>query len=220
MRDFFRRHVWHNFGLKVLSLGLAVLLWLAVSRDPIAEVAIEVPIEFRNVAQNMEISSENIPHAQIRLRGPERTIRRLQASDVSAAVDLSSMRAGEHTFDLTSQQVHAPSELAVVQIIPSQFHLAFDTRATRQVEVHPRVINAPGARVVTVPQVVTIVGPQRRVEAVDYAITEPIDASGVADRASFVRHAFVSDPLIQVVNPDPVRVTVIMEKVPASPDGK
>ncbi len=35
------------------------------------------------------------------------------------------------------------------------------------------------------------------------------------DRATFVRHAYVSDPLVQVMNPNPVRVTVIMEKAPA-----
>ena len=37
------------------------------------------------------------------------------------------------------------------------------------------------------------------------------------DRATFVRHAYVSDPLVQVMNPNPVRVTVIMEKAPAGP---
>ena len=31
-------------------------------------------------------------------------------------------------------------------------------------------------------------------------------------RATFVRHAYVSDPLVQVMDSNPVRVTVIMEK--------
>jgi hypothetical protein len=57
------------------------------------------------------------------------------------------------------------------------------------------------------------------VESVEAAITDPIDASGTMDRGTFVRHAYVSDPLIQVMNPNPVRVTVIMEKAPAATDG-
>jgi len=44
MTDFFHRYVRHNIGLKLLSLALAVGLWLAVARDPLAEVAVEVPI--------------------------------------------------------------------------------------------------------------------------------------------------------------------------------
>ena len=217
MKDFFRRHVLYNFWLKLLSLALAVALWLAVTRDPVAEVAVEVPIEFHNIPQNLEISSENVPRAQIWVRGPQRVVRRLQSADVYAEIELGNMRPGERTFDLTAEQVRRPKELEVVQIVPSQFHLAFDARLIRQVPVKPRVFGsfAPGyqiASIVAEPSTVTVGGPQKRVEAVEAAITDSVDASGTMDRATFVRHAYVSDPLVQVMNPNPVRVTVIMEK--------
>ena len=94
MKDFFRRHVLHNFGIKLLSLALAVGLWLAVTRDPVAEVAVEVPIEFRNIPENLEISTENIPRAQIRVRGPQRIVRRLQPADIYAEIELEWDEAG------------------------------------------------------------------------------------------------------------------------------
>ena len=47
MNDLLHRYVLHNLGLKLVSLALAMGLWLAVTRDPVAEVAVEVPIEFR-----------------------------------------------------------------------------------------------------------------------------------------------------------------------------
>jgi YbbR domain-containing protein len=219
MRDFFHRYVLHNLGLKLISIALAVGVWLAVARDPVAEVAVDVAIEFHNIPQNLEISSDNIPRAQIRLRGPERVVRRLQPSDVYAEIELNGLRPGERTFDLTAQQIHEPSELEVVQVVPSQVHLMFDTRLTRQVPVQPRVAGtfAPGysiGRIVVDPPNITISGPKKHVEAVEAAITDPVDVSGAIDRATFARHAYVSDPLIQVASPDPVRVTVIMQKVP------
>jgi YbbR domain-containing protein len=220
MKDFFRRHVVHNFGIKLLSLALAVGLWLAVTRDPVAEVAVNVPIEFRNIPENLEINTENVPEAQIRVRGPQRIVRRLQPADIYAEIELSGMRPGERTFDLTAQQVHQPRELEVVQVIPSQVHLIFDTRLTRQVPVRPRVVGnfATGYQIGQInpePATITISGPRKRVEAVESAITDPIDASGTMDRNTFVRHAYVSDPLVQVMDPNPVHVTVIMEKAPA-----
>jgi YbbR domain-containing protein len=225
MRDFFRRHVLHNFGIKLLSLALAVALWLAVTRDPVAEVAVQVPIEFRNIPENLEINTESIPRAEIRVRGPQRIVRRLQSSDVYAEVELGGMKPGERTFDLTAEQVRHPRELEVVQVIPSQFHLTFDTRLVRQVPVRPRVFGtfASGYRIGRIdaePATITISGPRQRVEAVEAAITDPVDASGTMDHATFVRHAYVSDPLVQVTNPNPVRVTVIMEKTPAGSDGR
>ncbi len=220
MSDFFRRAVWNNFGLKLLSLALAISLWLVVARDPVAEVAVEVPIEFSNMPQNLEISSEIIPRIQIRLSGPQRLVRRLQSSDVYYSLDLGTVKAGERTFDLIPAQVHKPSGIEVEQVIPSQFHVAFDVRETRQVPIEPRVVGiAPGYRVGHIdvdPSRITISGPQKRVAAVESATTDPVDVSGVTDRMWFARHAYVSDPLIQVANPDPVRVTVIMEKAPAA----
>jgi YbbR domain-containing protein len=217
MRDFLRRYVLHNLGLKLLSLALAVGLWLAVARDPVAEVAVDVAIEFHNIPENLEISSQSIPRAQIRLRGPERVIHRLQQADVYAAVELSGVKPGERTFDLTTQQIHEPAELEVVQVVPSQFHIVFDSRLTRLVPVQPRVIGTfvPGygiEKVVVDPAAITISGPKKHVEAVEAAITDPIDASGIMSQVTFLRHAYVSDPLIQVASPDPVRVTVIMQK--------
>ena len=81
MTDLFRHYIWHNLGLKIVSIALATALWLAVAHDPVAEIAIQVPIEFRNVPENLEINAEYIPQAQLRLRGPEQSlVRRLQAT--------------------------------------------------------------------------------------------------------------------------------------------
>jgi YbbR domain-containing protein len=217
MADGFRRYVGHNFGLKLISLALAVGLWLAIARNPVAEVAIEVPIEFQNVPENLEISSQQIPTAQIRLRGPELLVHRLQHSDVHAQIDLTGTRPGERTFDLTAQQVRKPYGLDVAQILPSQFQLGFDTRLSRPVEVHPRVVGtfATGysiGRVIVAPRLIMISGPRGRVESAEAAITDPVDVSGTMDRATFVTHAYVSDPMVQVVDPAPIQVTVIMEK--------
>src|ERR1700674_18907 len=224
MRDFLHRYVLHNLGLKLISLVLAVGLWLAVARDPVAEVAVDVAIEFHNIPQNLEISSENIPKAQIRLRGPERVVHRLRPSDVYAEIELSGVKPGERTFDLAAQQIHQPSELEVVQVVPSQFHLTFDTRLTRQVPVQPRIARTFASgyaleRVEVDPPAITITGPKKHVEAVESAITDPLDVSGAINRATFVRHAYVSDPLVQGASPDPVRVTVIMQKVPITGGG-
>ncbi len=215
-RSFLHRVFLHNMGLKFVSLLLAIGLWVAVARDPVAEVEVKVPIEFHNLADNLEIDSASFTEAQIRVRGPERLIHRLQPVDVRAEIDLADVKTGERTFDLTGRHVHVPQDLEVVQIIPGQFHLSFDSRATRVVDVRPRVtgnfaLDMQVAQVIADPPSVTITGPQRRVAAVEAATTDPVDVSGTMTQATFVTQAYVPDPLIQVVHPAPIRVTVIME---------
>lgn len=218
MNDFVHRYITSNLALKLVSLALAVGLWLAVARDPVDEIAIEIPIEFHNVPNNLEISTESIPRAQIRLGGPERLVHRLQPSDIHMEIDLTHVNGpGQRTFDLAAQRIEKPHDLQVVQVVPTQIQLTFDRRMTRQVEVHPRVIGsfAGGRQIAKVevnPSVIQISGPQQRVQAVEAAITDPVDVSGTMERNTFVTHAYVSDPMVQVVNPRPIYVTVIVQK--------
>ncbi len=220
-----RRWVLHNFWLKALSLLLATGLWMAISPDEeSAEVAVRVPIEFQHVPPHLEISSITIPEAQIRVRGPERVIRQLRATDIHAELELKDAKPGERTFDLTAEQVRHQRDLHVVQVVPGQVHLTFDMRLTRDVEIHPRVTGtfAAGeqiAKVIVNPERITITGPQHHVELVDAATTDPVDASGTKTTATFSTNVYVPDPLVQVVQPTPIRVTVIMEKATPASNG-
>jgi YbbR domain-containing protein len=221
MRDFLQRVLIQNFGLKLFSLGLAASLWFALARDPVAEVALDAPIEFQHMPDNLEINSEHVPSAQVRVRGPARLVRGLRADQIQVEVDLSDARPGQRTFNLTAQHIREPRDLAIVQVVPSQFELSFDVRSRREIQVHPRVTGqfASGlhiAKVVANPDRIDIIGPQVRVDAIDFATTDPIDASGVTSAQTFTTNVYVPDPLIQVVNPTPVHVTVMMERTSGS----
>ncbi len=215
--DFLRRYIFHNIGLKLVSLLIAVLLWTAIARQPVAEIALNVPIEFVNAPANLEISSEAIPQIQVRLRGYSGVLRDMNASQIHASIDLSNARPGERTYDLPPARVHAPRDVEVEQVIPSQFRISFDTRATRTVEVSPRVIGTPAPgyylqEVAVDPPNVSVAGPTHRLESLQSVNTDPVDASGVLGRATFSTHAYVSDPMLHLVTPSTVHVTVVTAK--------
>jgi len=222
MTDFFQRYVLHNFGIKVLSLLLATGMWFMISRDEQpAEIAVRAPIVFQHVPTQLEISTESIPETQIRVRGPERIVRQLKGNEVQAEIDLADAKVGDRTYDLTSQLVRHPRDVSIGEIVPSQLHLSFDTRMTRQVEVHPRVtgVFATGEQIVQVeadPARITISGPRHHVETIDAATTDPIDATGTLGSAVFTTNVFVTDPLVQVEQATSIRVTVVVQKIGAA----
>jgi YbbR domain-containing protein len=216
---FLREYVLHNFWLKALSLALAVVLWWAVARDPRVEMALTVPIEFHNVPPELEISSEKVPEAEIRVRGPARLVRELSSADIHPVLDLQGAGIGEKTFDLTQREIRLDHELEVIQVVPAQFRVSLDRRTSREVDVHPRVIGtfASGFRIsetITDPKKITIIGPDKRVNSIESAITDPVDATGVMGRATFTTNAYIADPLVRIAKPVPIHVTVITEKHP------
>jgi YbbR domain-containing protein len=218
--NFFQRYIFHNLGLKVVSLALAALLWFAISSAPRAEIGFTVPIEFLNVPKDYEINTDSSPQAQVRLRGPDRAVRRLLASDLHLVIDAASIglgSSGERTFELMAAKLNLPSDVEVVQIVPSSVRLSFDKRVYRDLEVRARVSGSfpPGykiASVVTEPQQVPVVGPEKRVNAIEAATTDPIDASGVMGKQVFISMPYVQDPMVRLARPTSVRVTVVTEK--------
>ncbi len=217
MIGWLQRWVFHNASLKLIALVSAVLLWSAVSREPVIEVGYNVPIEFHEVPEDLEITTEVVPQAQVRLRGPSRRVRELTGADVHVIVDLGTIRPGERTFDLTATQVHVPFGVEVMQVIPAHIRLTFDRRSSRMVPVHPRVTGSfpTGFGIVNIkaePGQIAVIGPERRVTALDAALTDPIDATGVVGSATFTANAYVPDPLVRELKPTPIRVTVMTAK--------
>jgi YbbR domain-containing protein len=213
MREFFRRYVLNDLDLKVLALVISIALWWIVGRDPMVERVVTAPVQFRHAPDNLLMSSDTPFEVEVSVSGPERAIRALTPTEIDAVLDLSGVRAGERTFDLGPHQVQVPRGLTVTRVVPSQLHMNFNPSATRQVEVRPRVIGSfvAGYGIINVtadPAVITIEGPKNRVDAIDVAITDPVDATGVVGRATFTTHAYVPDPLVRIQHPAPIHVTV------------
>lgn len=121
--SFFREGVLHDWGLKLLALALSFLLWSTYTREPVSEVGYVVPLEFRNVPANVEISGDVPTLVHVRVRGRSGLLRRIVPADLSIAVDLSGQPPGETSIHLTPAQVSAPFGVTVVSIIPSDLRV-------------------------------------------------------------------------------------------------
>lgn len=222
IRNFVRKYILKNLPFKLVSLAIAVMLWWAVGRDQPIEIPMTVPLEFQHAPSNLEINSDYPFQALVTLRGPERLLQGMRPSEVHAILDLRGAGPGERTFDLTADNIHVPRNVKVIQIVPSQFHISFDRSSRRTIPVQPRVIGALlsgyGITEVTAdPKTITIIGPERRVQAIQTAMTDPVDATGVVGTATFTTHAYVADPLVRVQTPGAIHVTVSTEKTLGKP---
>lgn len=216
--NFFRKYVLNNLPFKLVSLAIAILLWWAVGRDSAIEIPMSVPLEFQHAPSNLEITSDYPFQAQVTLRGPEHLLQEVRPSQVHAILDLEGAEPGERTYDLGTSQVQVPHNVKVVQVVPAQFRISFDSSATRTVPVQPRVIGTllggyEMGKPLAQPSMVTIVGPARRIDTIESVITDPVDATGVVGTATFTTHAYVADPLVRVQTKGPIHVTVTTERV-------
>lgn len=212
-----RHTLFDNIALKLMSFVIAILMWYGVARDPVSEVSLQVPVEFSRAPKNLDYTSDVIPQAQIRLRGPARLVRDLAQENVHAVIDLQGAVIGERTYDLDTNHIQVPHGVEVMQVTPNRLRLVFDNRATRQVPISPRVVGTlpPGFRIESVvasPSMLTITGPARHVNAIERAVTDAVDITGTSGQASFQTMAYLPDPLVHISGSGPVRVIVTTQK--------
>jgi len=83
-----------HFGLKLLSFGLAVLLWMVVSGEETVERGLRVPLELQQMPAGIELLGDVPTTVDVRVRGGSGTLSRVGPGDVVAVLDLRSARAG------------------------------------------------------------------------------------------------------------------------------
>src|SRR5438132_1307091 len=203
----------HHFGLKLLSFGLAVSIWMVVSGEETVERGLRVPLELQQFPSGLEIQGEPPSTVDVRVRGASGSLSRVSAGDIVAVLDLRAARAGQRLFHVTPEQVRAPFGVEVVQVTPPTVALVFENSATRQVPVVPAVDGqpAPGylvGRVESDPPMVDVLGPESAVKRATQALTEPVSVEGARGRIRESVTIGLLDPALRLKNPRAAMVTV------------
>lgn len=202
-----------NFGLKVLSLATALLLWIVVAGEETVERGLRVPLELQQLPTGIELNGDVPSTVDVRVRGGSGTLSRVLAGDVVAVLDLRTARVGRRVFPLTSDQVRVPFGVDVVQITPSAIAMEFELSATRQLPVAPAVDGrpAPGYIIGTKtadPPTVEVIGPESAVKRASEVVTESVSVAGARDHIRDTVTLGLLDPSLRLTSTRSAVVTV------------
>lgn len=208
-----------HLGLKSLSIGLAVLLWLVVSGEQIVERALRIPLEFTNLPAHLEMVGDTPTAVDVRVRGSSGALSRLAQGDLVAVLDLRTARTGRRLFHLTSGDVRTPFGVEVVQVTPSSVAVAFEQSAAKTVPVVPAVEGDPAegyvvGTVTAQPATVEVVGPESALADLTEAITEPVTVEGASGLVRESVTIGVADPAVRLREPRSAVVTVNVATAP------
>ena len=123
-------HLWnwltYRLGAKILALGVALGLWMAVAGQQSAEMALIVPIEYQRIAAGVELRGEIPAEVTIRLRGSQLALAALRASSVRLRVSLERVRDGLNYVALTAHHLDLPPGVELTDMRPA--FLAIEVR--------------------------------------------------------------------------------------------
>ncbi len=208
-----RPRIFRNFGIKVLSIGLAALLGGVVAGQHEAERSLRVPLEYRNIPPELELLGEPASLVDVRVRGSSGSLGELRGADLVAVLDLRTARPGRRLFHLLPGDIAVPAGVKVLQATPSTLSLTFEASSTRTVPVVPDIDGEPArgfivGRVTAVPATVDVIGPISAVQQITEATTEPVDVTGATSSVRDTVTIGLPDTIARLRNPQSGTVTI------------
>ena len=197
-----------DWGVKLLSLAIALVLWLVVTgqNEPVT-AHVNVQLNFIR-PQMLEISNDPPRTVDVMLTGSRSKLDDLTALDLVATVDISEQQPGERVLRLAGKAVISlPQGVKVDGFQPSAIPIRLEKIIERQIAVEPKLEGKPadGYQVYGVrpsKSAVMVRGPESRVNALQKLETESI---WLSDRKqTFTAENLgidVPDPKVDLVDP-------------------
>lgn len=181
LKDIFLR----NWGLKLFSFLLALILWLTfIPEEKIySEKTLTIPLVLHNTPAQMEVVEKPPQNVDVTIRAPRRLLGEITPNNVQAELDLVNASIEQQDFPLNPSMVFLPVGAEVKEIFPSQVRLRLEKIKEMLLDVEPTFTGELPegyvlSRVETIPSQVLIRGPESKFKD-DYKLrtSPPIDRS-------------------------------------------
>ena len=222
MRRYLKGLVLRNWGLKLVSLVLALALWLVlVPADKVlSEKTLTVPLEMRDVPANMEIVEKSVSTVDVTVRAPNRILDQISPSTLAARLDLEKASVYQLEYPLNKSIISLPLGADVIEIRPNKVQIKLEVAREATLDVHASVRGkvAAGYRIAKIevePSEVVVRGPESKVKTKDAVTTAPVDVTDLAQTEEFEVDIILPRPELRLVSARTtalVTVTVEPEK--------
>jgi YbbR domain-containing protein len=215
-----------NWGLKVLSLVLAFVLWLALIPEErtFSEKTVTIPLETLNTPAGMELAQKPESSVDVTIRAPNSIIDQISPSNVFAKLDLGRASVYQQEYPLNLTMISIPPGASVLRISPNKVRLKLELTKQIPLEVSATVVGEvkEGYRITKIevsPARVVVKGPESKVREKDRVTTTPIDVTGLQAPAEFEADLVLPRPELQLAGSRTrARIRVLVEE--GSPGAK
>jgi YbbR domain-containing protein len=211
-------HAWlaflgRNKSLKILSLFLAVALWLAVGGEERTETNLNVSLELVNLPSNLMVTGQVPSNLQVRVTGPRGLIRTLSQNRLTHSLDLAGIKSGRHSFPLGVGSFSFPRGVQVTRVQPNPLVLTLNPTVTRTLPVEPVFLGSPpeGYEVKSVktrPSEVKVKGPISEVKKLKFLTTVPLDLTILTSPTTLATDLNFKDLHITMIEQVPILADV------------
>jgi len=214
-----RWKIFHNLDIRMVSLALAMLMWLHAATEKEYQQKIYCPVLVVNIPAGFVLAATpSLVPCQIKARGKDLIAFKLNPPRV--LVDMANRQVKKLTVGLSPELLRYPFNLKAVEadFVVNEVTVSLDRKGQKEVRVLPDVSGIPASGYIVCdstsaePAVVTVTGPQHLLEKLDSVYTRPVKVDGRSENQRIYCRVAPPDSLLFQADPESVWVKLCFEK--------
>ncbi len=205
MIRFLRGLIVRNWGLKLLSLVLAFLLWLALMPEEkiFSEKSLTAALELQNLPPEFEIVDKPQTSIEVTLRAPNRLLGALTPADIRAVLDLERASVSQEEYPVNTGMIAVPAGAKAVRVFPNKVRVRIERSKEDMMQVQPMYVGKlrSGWTIEVIPSKVFVRGPESKFNPKDRIRTGPIDVSQLTRTTVFEVDLILPKPELRFTSP-------------------
>jgi YbbR domain-containing protein len=216
-----RRVFLRNWGLKLFSFIIALVLWLTLIPDDkiFDEKMLPVRLDVHNIPSDMALVEKPPSTLNVIIRAPKRLINQFTSTNVTAVLDLRGARVDVQDYPLNPNMIRAPEGAEIKEVSPMQVRLKLERIVEEMLEVEPDIMGELPeglgvAKIDVSPSRVRVRGPESKVNKEDKVRTQPIDISTLTKPTEVEAILLLPDPDLRLVTSrTTVTVRILIQEI-------
>jgi YbbR domain-containing protein len=212
-----RRLFLRNWGLKLFSFIIALVLWLTLIPDDkiFDEKMLTVRLDVHNIPSGMALVERPPSTVNVIIRAPKRRIGQFTDANVHAVLDLREAKVDMQDYYLNENMVRTPDGAEIKEIFPPQVKLKLEKYVEEMLEVEPDIMGELPeglgvAKIEVIPSRVRVRGPESKVNKNDKVKTMPVDISALTEPTEVEANLILPNPDVRLVSSRPTVIVRIL----------
>jgi len=116
--NFFKKYVFNNYQLKLLSLLLAIFIWFAVLYVNESSMTVTATYSFNSLDKNLMVKKIIPQEITLTIKGAESILKYIKPMDIQIPIELARLDEGRHIFHLKQENIKVPKGIRIEKIKP------------------------------------------------------------------------------------------------------
>ena len=207
----------NNWGLKLISLLFALLLWYFVVGEDKIDTTIYIPVEIVNLPRELVIANQFKKQLEATVSGPRGLIGSLNRQRITRTINLDKAIPGTIVIRNEPETIQFPRGITVSRIQPSHITLLIDELIEKELPVQAKTTGTPASgrelvEVIFEPKTIKISGPKAIVGREKFLTAKAINISGLKEPTAVQVPLVLRPALLELMGETVVTANVVIRE--------